>query len=96
MEISEIAGFMEREGVEIVDLKFTDLLGTWQHFSIGTSHLDEGAFRDGVGFDGSSIRAFQGIERSDMVLLPDPSMPARARCCSRCSITSRRELQFTT
>ncbi len=73
MEISEIAGFMEREGVEIVDLKFTDLMGTWQHFSIGTSHLDEGAFRDGVGFDGSSIRAFQGIERSDMVLLPDPS-----------------------
>ena len=73
MDPSEIGKFIQDNGVEIVDLKFTDLLGTWQHFSLVPSQLDDSAFTDGLGFDGSSIRAFQGIQRSDMVLIPDPN-----------------------
>ena len=68
---AEIRKFIEDNGVEIVDIKFTDLLGTWQHFSVLPRELSDDAFEEGIGFDGSSIRAFQGIERSDMVLIPD-------------------------
>ena len=72
MESGEIQQFMADNDVQVVDLKFTDLLGTWQHVSTTPRELNEDAFREGVGFDGSSIRAFQGIARSDMVLHPDP------------------------
>ncbi len=71
MEVSQIAGFIETNEIQMVDLKFTDLLGTLQHFSVAPAHLSEAAFTEGIGFDGSSIRAFQGIQRSDMVLIPD-------------------------
>jgi glutamine synthetase len=57
----------------MVDLKFCDLLGRWQHVSLPTSSLDESAFDEGLGFDGSSIRGWQGISESDMLLIPDPS-----------------------
>ena len=57
----------------MVDLKFTDLLGTWQHCSFPIGTWDEGTFEDGIGFDGSSIRGWQGIEQSDMLAVPDPS-----------------------
>jgi glutamine synthetase len=60
-------------GVAIVDLRFTDLPGTWQHFSIPVGELSLGLFTDGIGFDGSSIRGFQQIHESDMLLVPDPS-----------------------
>ena len=73
MDITGLRQYMDDNDVEIVDLKFADLLGTWQHFSILPSLLDESALSDGLGFDGSSIRAFQGIHRSDMVLIPDGS-----------------------
>ena len=73
MKREEIQQFVADNGVKMVDLKFTDLLGTWQHFSITPNLLTDDAFTEGLGFDGSSIRAWQGIERSDMVLLPDPS-----------------------
>ena len=56
---------------KIVDLRFVDLPGTWQHFSIPIEELGEGLFVDGIGFDGSSIRGFQHIHESDMLLLPD-------------------------
>ena len=58
---------------QLVDLKFCDLLGRWQHVSLPTRALDEGAFEEGLGFDGSSIRGWQGIQESDMLLIPDPS-----------------------
>jgi len=48
-------------GVQVVDLKFTDLPGTWQHFSIPLKELTEEVFKEGIGFDGSSIRGFQAI-----------------------------------
>ncbi len=60
-------------GVQIVDVRFTDLPGTWQHFSIPLKELEENTFTDGLGFDGSSIRGFQAINESDMLLLPDPA-----------------------
>ncbi len=60
-------------GVQVVDVRFTDLPGTWQHFSIPLKELEEDTFKDGLGFDGSSIRGFQAINESDMLLLPDPA-----------------------
>jgi glutamine synthetase len=59
--------------VEAVDLKFLDFLGTWQHFSIPTSELSEDLFDEGSGFDGSSIRGWQPIHASDMLVVPDPA-----------------------
>ena len=59
--------------VQMVDLRFSDLPGQWQHFSIPATAFDEDAFEEGVGFDGSSIRGFQAINESDMLLIPDPS-----------------------
>jgi len=59
-------------GVKIVDLKFVDLPGIWQHFSIPVSDLNMDLFNEGIGFDGSSIRGFQKIHESDMLLFPDP------------------------
>jgi glutamine synthetase len=61
----------EREA-KIVDVRFVDLPGMWQHFSIPVHTLDEELFEDGIGFDGSSIRGFQKINESDMLLMPDP------------------------
>ena len=57
----------------MVDLKFCDLLGTWQHVTLPIGTFDESAFDEGLGFDGSSIRGWQGISESDMLLIPDAS-----------------------
>ena len=59
--------------VRIVDVRFTDLPGIWQHFSLTPRCLDEDAFAEGIGFDGSSIRGFQEIHESDMMVVPDPT-----------------------
>lgn len=59
-------------GAKMVDLKFIDFPGVWQHFSIPISELSEETFEDGVGFDGSSIRGWQAIHMSDMLAVPDP------------------------
>lgn len=58
--------------VKMVDFRFTDLLGMWHHFTVPTRELDQEVFDEGIGFDGSSIRAFQEIHESDMLLIPDP------------------------
>jgi glutamine synthetase len=58
--------------VQMVDFRFTDLPGTWQHFSMPARELTEELFEEGMGFDGSSIRGFQEIHESDMILIPDP------------------------
>src|SRR6266581_1813739 len=57
---------------KIVDLKFTDLPGVWQHFSIPVEDLNDELFEEGIGFDGSSVRGFQSIHESDMLLVADP------------------------
>ena len=56
---------------QVVDIRFTDLFGTWQHFSIPVNEFTEELFKNGIGFDGSSIRGFQQIHESDMLLIPD-------------------------
>jgi len=67
----EVVEFAKAQNVQIVDLKFVDLPGTWQHFSLPVTELNEELFSEGVGFDGSSIRGFQAIHESDMLLVPD-------------------------
>ncbi len=59
--------------VKMVDFRFTDMPGTWQHFSVPAHTLDEELFEDGLGFDGSSIRGFKEIHESDMILMLDPT-----------------------
>src|SRR5258708_815524 len=62
-----------RQGAKMVDVKFVDTFGTWQHFSLPIAEVDESAFADGLGFDGSSIRGWKSIEASDMLAMLDPS-----------------------
>ncbi|MEK7328786.1 MAG: glutamine synthetase beta-grasp domain-containing protein, partial [Chloroflexota bacterium] len=69
----EVIEFARKNGLKIVDFKFVDLPGTWQHFSATIGELNEEVFADGIGFDGSSIRGFQAIHESDMLLMPDPT-----------------------
>src|SRR5262245_23415461 len=57
--------------VQMIDLRFTDLPGLWQHFSVPPSAVDSDALSDGIGFDGSSIRGFQEIQESDMLVVAD-------------------------
>ncbi len=69
----EVLDFAKRNKVAMVDLKFVDLVGMWQHFSIPASELTLDLFKDGSGFDGSSIRGWKAIQNSDMLVLPDPA-----------------------
>ncbi|WP_448525038.1 type I glutamate--ammonia ligase [Parathermosynechococcus lividus] len=57
---------------ELIDLKFIDMPGTWQHLTVHKSQLNESSFSDGVAFDGSSIRGWKAINESDMMMVPDP------------------------
>jgi glutamine synthetase len=68
----ELLEMIGAEGIEMVDLRFCDLPGLMQHFTMPAGYLDADAFDEGLGFDGSSIRGFQEIQESDMVLVPDP------------------------
>jgi len=72
MTPNEVIAFAKEKEIKIVDLKFIDLPGIWQHFSLPVSELTEELFEEGIGFDGSSIRGFQKIQESDMILFPDP------------------------
>ena len=67
-----VFGMIRDKGIQFVDLKLVDLPGMWQHISRPVSAFEEDAFTDGLGFDGSSIRGFQKINESDMLLMPDP------------------------
>jgi glutamine synthetase len=62
----------KKNGAKMVDIKFVDTFGTWQHFSIPINELSEESFSEGLGFDGSSIRGWKSIEASDMLAMPDP------------------------
>ena len=70
---ADVLKMAKEEGVQIVDFRFVDLLGTWQHTSKSIDDVDEDTFTEGVGFDGSSIRGFQAINESDMLMIPDPA-----------------------
>ena len=70
---ADVIRMINDNGVEIIDLKFTDVPGTLQHVGLPPSEVNEALFEKGTGFDGSSIRGFQAIHESDMLLVPDPS-----------------------
>ena len=73
MTASDAIKYAEKNGAKMIDCKFVDFLGTWQHITYPIQRLSEESFEEGFGFDGSSIRGFQAINCSDMLLLPDPS-----------------------
>src|SRR6266545_2187944 len=73
MTPKDVLKLAKEKGAKIVDVRFIDLPGLWQHFSIPVSELSEDIFEEGLGFDGSSIRGFQTIDESDMLLMPDAS-----------------------
>src|ERR1700737_1813310 len=70
---NDVLKTMKDQGIEVVDVRFCDLPGLMQHFSVPAHELSEDVFEDGLGFDGSSIRGFQEIQESDMLLMPDPN-----------------------
>jgi glutamine synthetase len=68
----EVLEFARSKGVTTVDFRFMDFIGTWQHFSTPLHELSEDIFKEGLGFDGSSIRGWSHIHESDMLVVPDP------------------------
>lgn len=72
MNTQEVLKLISEKGVQVIDLKFGDFPGTWQHFTIPTSQATPDIFEEGLGFDGSSIRGWQAIHASDMLVVPDP------------------------
>ena len=73
MKPNDFFSFAKKSKAEMVDLKFVDMLGTWQHCSFPIELWDEDTFSEGLGFDGSSIRGWMGIHESDMLAVPDPA-----------------------
>jgi glutamine synthetase len=71
MTPKQVLDMAKENGVKIVDLRFMDFPGLWQHFSVPISELEESSFEDGFGFDGSSIRGWQPINASDMLVIPE-------------------------
>ncbi len=72
MTPQEVLALCREKDVKAVDFRFMDFPGLWQHFTIPVGGLDEGVFEDGLGFDGSSIRGWQAINESDMLVIPEP------------------------
>ena len=72
MTPAEVLNIAQENGVKVIDIRFLDFPGVWQHFSVPLGELDEQSFEDGFGFDGSSIRGWQPINASDMLVIPDP------------------------
>ncbi|MSQ95859.1 MAG: type I glutamate--ammonia ligase [Gemmataceae bacterium] len=70
MTPKEVLTLIREKEVKAIDLRFVDFPGTWQHFTIPPHHLEESTFQDGLGFDGSSIRGWQAINESDMLVIP--------------------------
>jgi len=68
----EVISYVKENDIMMIDLKFMDFPGMWQHFTVPVSQLNEEFFEDGLGFDGSSIRGWQPIHASDMLVIPDP------------------------
>lgn len=77
MTPQEVLKLCREKDIESVDIRFTDLLGSWQHFTIPVSKLNDDVFENGLGFDGSSIRGWKSIDQSDMVVVPQPGTAFR-------------------
>src|SRR5260370_35366641 len=95
---SDALKLIKDSGAAVVDLRFCDLPGLMQHFSVPAQEFTEDSFTEGHGFDGSSIRGFQEIQESDMLLVPDPDSAvidafrehptANINCCVRDPVTA--------
>jgi len=72
MTPKQVVELAKKNGAVMVDMKFMDFPGLWQHFSVPVDELTEEIFSDGLGFDGSSIRGWRAIHSSDMLVVPDP------------------------
>ena len=83
MTPQDVLALCRERGVKAIDLRFMDFPGLWQHFTIPVSKLEMEVFEDGLGFDGSSIRGWQAINESDMLLVPSNPRPS-----SKTSISS--------
>ena len=73
MTVNDVMQLIKDKGIQAVDLRFIDLPGLWQHFTVSAKEFEADVFEEGIGFDGSSIRGFQAIQESDMLLFPDPT-----------------------
>jgi glutamine synthetase len=73
MTANDVMAKIKGEGIRVIDLRFVDMPGLWQHFTVSAKEFSADVFEEGIGFDGSSIRGFQQIQESDMLLFPDPS-----------------------
>jgi glutamine synthetase len=71
--VKDVLKLVKENDIQMIDFKFIDLPGTWQHFSIPVSCFSENDFSEGLGFDGSSIRGWKAINESDMLVMPDPA-----------------------
>src|SRR5271166_6245571 len=71
--VEDVLKAIQDQKVQMIDLRFTDLPGVWQHFSVPPSAVNASTLDEGIGFDGSSIRGFQHIQESDMLVIPDPT-----------------------
>ena len=69
----DVMEFVKKNGVKLLDLRFTDLPGLWHHVSYPIDQFSEASFEEGFGMDGSSIRGWAAIHESDMLLIPDPA-----------------------
>src|SRR3954452_21950986 len=73
MSAKDVVALAKDKRVAMIDMKFMDFVGLWQHFSIPMSEFEEAIFEEGLGFDGSSIRGWKAINASDMLVVPDPA-----------------------
>ncbi|MBI2067483.1 MAG: type I glutamate--ammonia ligase [Deltaproteobacteria bacterium] len=87
MTPKEVLAFAKENKTRIVDFKFVDFPGVWQHFSVPVSELSEKIFEEGLGFDGSSIRGWQAINESDMLVLPDSNSACMDSFCQIPTLT---------
>ena len=71
--VKKVFELIKKNDIRMIDFRFTDMPGQWQHFSVPASQFEESAFEEGIGFDGSSIRGWQSINESDMLIIPDPT-----------------------
>jgi len=78
----DVMALVKKHAIRVVDFKFIDMPGIWQHFSVPTGEISEQTFQTGVGFDGSSIRGFKDIHESDMLLIPDAATAVMDPVCA--------------
>ncbi|MCB0038526.1 MAG: glutamine synthetase, partial [Caldilinea sp.] len=85
---AEVTKAIKEGDIQFIDIKFTDLYGQWQHFSVPVDYYDEDdLFKTGLGFDGSSIRGFKSIESSDMLLVCDPATAFMDPVCAHPTVS---------